>query len=142
MKTCKDCNKPVESIYATYCIDCKAIKKRTTAKITRDKYQYHKQPKQRYATYKRGAERRGYVFELTLKDFIDLWNKPCSYCNASIKGIGIDRKDNHIGYTIDNILSCCTTCNFMKGKLTNDEFISKCVEIANCFTSVTSRLTH
>ncbi len=136
MKTCKDCDKPIESNYAVYCIDCKVIKRRATSKATRDKYQYHKQPKQRYATYRRGAERRGYAFELTVEEFTELWNKPCSYCNTPISGIGIDRKNNSIGYTIDNTIACCTTCNFMKGKLTHNEFVSKCVEIAKCFTSV------
>lgn len=136
MKTCVDCGNPTGSFtnHRIRCIDCKVKLRKITAKANKDKYQYHKQPKQRYATYRRGAERRGYAFELTVEEFTNLWNKHCSYCNAPISDIGIDRKDNSIGYTVDNTIACCTTCNFMKGKLNHDEFISKCVEIAKCFT--------
>lgn len=134
MKTCKDCNKPVESSFAIFCIDCKKAKKKLVAKANKLKYQYHKQPKNRYATYKRGAESRGYVFELSIEEFSNLWNKPCCYCNTDITGIGIDRVDNSKGYTINNTIACCTTCNFMKGKLTHVEFINKCLQITKCFT--------
>lgn len=130
MKVCKQCDKPVESSYATYCIDCKILKRRAVAKATKDKYQYHKQPKFRYATYKRGAKRRGYCFELTIEEFSSYWNTTCSYCNDTIKGIGLDRKDNTIGYTKDNVVACCTTCNMMKHTMSQKEFINKCKKIA------------
>lgn len=138
MRLCKDCGKPTGSIshMRQRCVDCMIIQRRITSKKCKDKYQYHKQPKNRYATYKRGAEARGYNFDITIEEFTNLWDKPCHYCNDSIKGIGIDRKDNSIGYTTDNTLSCCTTCNFMKGKLTHQEFIDKCRQIAKCFTTV------
>jgi hypothetical protein len=133
MKTCADCGKQVESNYAKFCIDCKILKRKVVAKACKDKYQYHKQPKNRYAAYKRGAESRGYTFELTMEDFSNLWNKPCSYCNEIVPGIGIDRKDNNIGYTASNTISCCTTCNFMKGKLTYTQFVNKCLQISKVF---------
>ena len=136
MKTCVDCGKPTGSItnHRIRCVDCLVLKRKATSKANKLKHQYHKQPKHRYATYKRGAESRGYAFELTIKEFNNLWNKPCSYCNTPILDIGIDRKDNSVGYTVDNTIACCTTCNFMKGKLTHNEFISKCIEIVKCFT--------
>lgn len=130
MKTCEDCGKQVESIYAKFCIDCKVLKRRATAKANKDKYQYHKQPKVRYATYKRGALRRGYVFELTLEEFNNLWNAPCSYCAEPINGIGIDRINNSIGYTLNNTCACCTDCNMMKGKMSKEQFINKCQQIS------------
>ena len=61
-------------------------------------------------------------------------NKNCTYCGDNIPGIGLDRINNTIGYTIDNIASCCTTCNMMKHKLSHQEFINKCIKISKCFT--------
>ena len=138
MKSCKDCGKPVESTFAIYCIDCKTSKRKATAKANRNKYQYHKQPKYRYAAYKWGAESRGHMFELTIEEFSNLWDKPCFYCNETVSGIGIDRKDNNAGYSTSNTVSCCSTCNFMKGKLTYTEFVNKCLQISKCFTTVTT----
>jgi hypothetical protein len=130
MKVCADCGKQVESNYAKFCIDCKILKRRAVAKACKDKYQYHKQPKFRYKTYRRGAESRGLVFDLTGEEFSLFWNTKCSYCNDPIEGIGLDRKDNSIGYTIDNVVACCTTCNWMKHKMSHDSFINKCKAIA------------
>jgi hypothetical protein len=138
MRLCKDCGEPTGCIsnMRQRCVECTIKQRRVVAKNCKNKYQYHKQPKNRYATYKRGAERRGYTFSLTIEEFTNLWNKPCSYCNTPILGIGIDRQDNTIGYTVNNTIACCTTCNFMKGTLSHKEFIDKCVQIAKCFTTV------
>lgn len=137
MKLCKECNKKVEGMYSIYCIDCKVIKRRITSKACREKYQYNKQPKFRYATYKRGAVRRKLEFDLTLEEFSSFWNTNCSYCNDPIEGIGLDRKDNNKGYTKDNIVACCTVCNWMKHKMTHDKFIEQCNKISKCFTTGT-----
>jgi hypothetical protein len=130
MKTCKECDKPVESVYATYCIDCKILKRRASAKANKVKHQYHKQPKFRYATYKRGAEKRGYCFDLTIEEFSSYWNTTCNYCNDYIEGIGLDRKDNTTGYTKDNVVACCTTCNMMKHTMSQEKFVNQCKKIA------------
>jgi hypothetical protein len=135
MKNCIDCNKPTNSTQRIRCVDCNVIKRKLTAKTNKDKYQYHKQPKYRYAVYKRGAENRGYSFELSVDEFSNLWNKPCHYCNVLIQGIGIDRKDNNIGYTVDNTVACCTDCNFMKHKTDYNQFINQCILIAENFLS-------
>jgi hypothetical protein len=133
MKTCIDCNEPTLSTQRLRCIKCIAIKRKLTSKLNKDKYQYHKQPKPRYKVYKYGAERRGYSFDITLEEFINLWNKPCYYCNDTINGIGIDRKDNSLGYTVDNTVPCCTVCNFMKHTMTDNLFIEQCNKITNNF---------
>ena len=131
MRQCIDCDKTIHFGGAIRCIDCNLIKRRATAKANKEKYQYHKQPKYRYNAYKRGAEKRGYEFLLTVDEFTELWNKPCHYCNVSIEGIGIDRKDNSLGYTLDNTVTCCTQCNWMKNTIGYKEFIDKCIMIAN-----------
>ena len=99
----------------------------------KEKYQYHKQPKYKYARYEYNAIKRGLVFELTIDEFNSFWNTNCSYCNEPIQGIGIDRKDNNIGYTKENCIPCCTICNFMKHTLSHKDFINKCLQISKCF---------
>ena len=133
MKCCIDCNKPVESVFAKRCIDCKKVQRKVVAKLNKDKYQYHKHPKHLYARYKRGADSRGYAFELSIEQFNLLWKQPCYYCNTVVDTIGIDRKDNTIGYVESNVVSCCRTCNFMKHTMSDTEFINKCIKIAQVF---------
>ena len=43
---------------------------------------------------------------------------------------GIDRLDSTEGYTTDNCVSCCTTCNWMKKKMPLEKFLQKVKEIA------------
>lgn len=42
--------------------------------------------------------------------------------SAEIKFNGIDRKDSSLGYTIDNVVSCCKACNFAKNEMSVSEF--------------------
>jgi len=131
MKTCIDCNSSINSTQSIRCVDCRILKRKLVAKANKDKHQYHKQPKFRYATYKRGAIRRGYVFELTLSEFELFWDASCSYCNNTIIGIGLDRIDNNIGYINTNVVPCCTTCNWMKHSMSQEMFINQCKKIVS-----------
>jgi len=91
--------------------------------------EYRKTVHARYSKYKYGATKRGYVFEINFKFFNELINSDCHYC-GSVDSIGIDRKDNTLGYSKDNCLSCCTSCNMMKRGLDYDYFINKCKSIS------------
>lgn len=73
--------------------------------------------KYKYSVYRRNSLKRGLVFDLTLEDFLSLWQKSCSYCGSSIDTIGIDRIDSGIGYVVGNITPCCELCNWMKREL-------------------------
>jgi len=98
-----------------------------------------------YALCKRAAKNSKRIFLLTREEFVRESTKPCYYCNAEprqppwglrskklkinwFNGIpklnGLDRKDNSFGYTIDNVVPCCKTCNFAKGAMTVNEFIA------------------
>lgn len=66
-------------------------------------------------------------FSLSYEQFIEITQKNCTYCNIkpcqkakSRTGeyiyTGLDRKDNNIGYTIENTLPCCWICNSVKGE--------------------------
>ena len=89
----------------------------------------------RITMYKRSAKIRGYDYNLTEKQFAEITQKPCYYCGAIPNNKhkqkesngdyiynGIDRVDNNKGYTIDNVVPCCKTCNSAKGRLTLQEF--------------------
>lgn len=91
-----------------------------------------------YNKYKREAIQRGYEFNLNKSIFKLLTSSNCYYCNTNPKQSlnyktcngeyiynGIDRKDNNIGYTINNVVSCCGECNLMKGRLNNKQFLEK-----------------
>jgi hypothetical protein len=87
--------------------------------------------------YKRNAKTRNYVWDLDFQNFIELINGNCYYCGIekcspfiwrykyeekSLLLNGVDRIDNSIGYTKENSVSCCKTCNFAKNELSFDEF--------------------
>jgi hypothetical protein len=80
-----------------------------------------------YLNYKRNAELKQLIFEFTKEEFITLVKLPCNYCGImQEKGFnGIDRVDSTIGYIMDNCVSCCAMCNFMKGCLNKHIFIKR-----------------
>ncbi len=84
--------------------------------------------------YKRLAEKRNLPFCLTIKQLDALFKGNCHYCGASPAQIntndggtyifnGIDRKDPHNGYTKNNSVSCCKTCNWAKGLTPYSKFL-------------------
>lgn len=88
-----------------------------------------------FAHYKKSARKRGYIFELTEKQFAEITKKDCHYCGAKPNQVtkrygafgdyiynGIDRKDNEKGYTIDNVVPCCKMCNMAKNNHKLQEF--------------------
>lgn len=71
------------------------------------------------------ARSRGHFCDITDEQFISYWNSPCVYCQKVIikeTGIGLDRINNNLHYTIDNVVSCCGPCNKIRNNyLTHDE---------------------
>ena len=57
--------------------------------------------------------KRKLEFSLTIEDISSLINKGCSYCGDN-KFISLDRKDNSIGHTLDNVVPCCRRCNYIR----------------------------
>ncbi len=60
------------------------------------------------------------------------WDKVCYYCGIGLSTngnraaqISVDRKDNSIGYTIENIELCCQRCNTIKGNIFTAEEMSE-----------------
>jgi len=89
-------------------------------------------PRPKFQECKGFAKKRGYTFELTFNEFMGFWGLPCHYCGGDINKIGLDRVDNTIGYTLENVIPCCSLCNTMKHTDTYDNFIARCVATATC----------
>jgi hypothetical protein len=90
-----------------------------------------------YYQYQCSAKKRNIFFELTREEFKAIITKPCSYCgdccqsvrlskgaNGGFNYTGIDRRNNNEGYTLNNSIACCKTCNFMKLDHDYDFFLS------------------
>lgn len=77
--------------------------------------------------YVKGAKKRGIHFTLTKTQFEEMIINPCFYCAHQKEGEvnGIDRLDNNKGYIDGNIVTCCETCNMLKGTQHPQEFIDK-----------------
>ena len=98
--------------------------------------------RQCYKAYKHNATRAGREFSLTEIEFHEITQKDCYYCEAQPSIIskpgnykkqindtgsylrnGIDRKNNEIGYTLENSLPCCTICNRAKKDMVFEDFM-------------------
>lgn len=137
-------NSKRESLWECQC-DCGNICYATSSDLNRGRYQFckicnTKKSKQspllaHYSLYRRGADRRNHQFNLTIDEFVSIMKLNCYYCGTEPKQIfkkkglihdsiynGIDRKNNKIGYTIDNCVPCCKFCNLVKNRFTINEF--------------------
>lgn len=90
-----------------------------------------------YRQYKRDSRRRNYEFSLDKIIFKKLTTSNCFYCGVEPRQIsrkksaygdyiynGIDRIDSSKGYTIDNVVPCCSICNTAKMSRTQEDFIN------------------
>lgn len=97
----------------------------------RDKVREHQKKnirtiKARFRTAVKNSERRNKEWKLTLEEFENTIGTPCFYCHGYFgkveTGAGLDRLDNEKGYELNNVVSCCFTCNKIKNDtLTTEE---------------------
>jgi len=80
-----------------------------------------------YGVYSRCAGDKNLDFEISQEEFNKIVKEPCHYCNIiQERGFnGIDRLDSNAGYVMENCVSCCKTCNFMKCSLSADVFLKR-----------------
>lgn len=87
-----------------------------------------------YREYFRSARKKKYEFKLTLEEFKDRVIKCCFYCgsppNCKTRSIGwmppangLDRINADKGYTVDNVVPCCSVCNLMKKRQSMKDFL-------------------
>lgn len=151
--TCLDCNKEyvvkgqnVRIGLSKQCVSC-GHKTTTKKQIGVNKIRDVDLAIFRYLKYfyKKGANKRGHIFSLTTEDVKELVLKNCAYCgsepsnkcypmkhvslsqknsNRHIIRNGIDRVDSAKGYTLDNVVPCCATCNSAKNDTTKADFLA------------------
>lgn len=80
-----------------------------------------------YNVYSRTANYKNLLFEITFEQFSEIVILPCNYCGfTQDKGFnGIDRMNSMQGYLLENCVSCCQMCNYIKGSLSVDAFINR-----------------
>jgi len=80
-----------------------------------------------YSNYKRNAEYKNLDFTINYEEYVELVAKDCHYCGIiQDRGFnGIDRKDQTKGYVLENCVSCCKICNYMKGSTSDEVFIKR-----------------
>ena len=96
-----------------------------------------------FGEYQRNARKRHLSWCLTEDDFTRLTQSDCYYCGDPPSKVrtkehcygtyvcnGIDRLDNEQGYSIDNCVPCCETCNRMKMALNVNTFLVQVSRIA------------
>lgn len=111
--------------------------RRTTAKRDRSQDLRHK-----WSCFSTQARRRGIEQRLSLEQYSTLVQLPCTYCGKGAVGqlascVGIDRIDSSVReYSLQNCVSSCSTCNFMKGALDGSVFLNKVRQIAAWRTGV------
>src|SRR5437899_4894425 len=73
----------------------------------------------RFNALRSQALQRSRRFLLSLEEFCDLQSKPCAYGDGQEPHIriGLDRKDNRIGYTAQNCVPCCARHNKIKSDI-------------------------
>lgn len=102
--------------------------------------------------YRRNAKIRKYDFRLSLDKVSKLVSDKCFYCGAdpantlNHHGVvfvynGIDRLENSKGYTDNNVVTCCGTCNRMKMNMDYKEFIEQVKVIAQHGRRLTNACT-
>lgn len=124
--SCADCQKRIRALHVR-CIECR--KKNSGGAPERKKllarkkaYQISREPRGRHVLLKKVLKREG----VPLSDII--WNlnfytaliegATCHYCLTPLNPTGhaLDRKDSNRGHEASNVVTCCWTCNTIKGK--------------------------
>jgi hypothetical protein len=96
----------------------------------------------RLNAYKMCARSKGHVWQISDALAFELFGQCCYYCgdppsktdpddpSKSFVYNGIDRKDNNEGYTLENVESCCYSCNMLKRDMSHDAFLELCRKVA------------
>lgn len=95
---------------------------------------------------------RNIEWSLSLEQWIELVQQKCSICGSEpilkegkmhkkvgqqVPINGIDRIDSSKGYIIGNVRTSCSKCNYMKHRMTDDEFFNQIKKIwSNNFANI------
>jgi hypothetical protein len=86
---------------------------------------YQRTLKGQFRSSKGKAKQRNVPWLLTFEEFAALRSLPCDYCGGILPdtSCGLDQKTAGAGYSADNVVPCCTSCNTCKMDMFSyDEF--------------------
>jgi len=90
-------------------------------------YQRKRTLEGKYTRLKATAKHRGLEMSLTLEQYKTIMVKNvCFYDGQSLLGSGgynLDRIDNSQGYTINNVVPCCSRCNYILGRYSKKDLL-------------------
>lgn len=105
-------------------------KRRQTPHVKALLYKQNRNINSKYRFLKYQAKARHITFNITKIEYSELvLDKFCHYCTKSVMleaGGSLDRINNDLGYSCDNVLVCCRDCNQLRG----DRLTVKETEIA------------
>lgn len=109
----------------------------TVLQNRRKQAKYKRTIKGKYRSLTDTAKFRKLILTISLEAYISLIENPCYYCGGELPsaGHGLDRIDNTLGYTIENVRPCCSNCNSAKLDLTEIEFKAWIINAYNNFAS-------
>jgi hypothetical protein len=111
-------------------------KKRLWQRENRKRHPHCKNPISIYHSIKASAKERNYPILITSKQFAQWWTNQehkCYYCKRTQgevekdtrrihrRRLTVDRKDNSLGYTLENIVLACYLCNETKSDFFSEE---------------------
>jgi hypothetical protein len=87
--------------------------------------------RQLWTRHVQSCKRREVENSISISQFRALCEQRCSYCNAeplvrgwvNAEANGVDRINSNKGYTLENVIPACFTCNRMKTGLSIREFV-------------------
>lgn len=95
--------------------------------------------------YRRNAYERQLEWALSSEQFDHLVSSLCFYCKRLPRNImkakhnngdfiynGIDRLNNHLGYTVENTVACCKICNRAKRDMSLEDFMDWINGLKSC----------
>lgn len=77
-----------------------------------------KTTKGKYEDLKDSARTRGLIVQISYEMYSKIILNPCFYCETPVSNLGghsLDRIDNSLGYSENNVLPCCGECNKIRG---------------------------
>jgi len=104
-------------------IGCKSCTAKARSAKKHPTVKHYGQKMRKYREYAQGASKRGLTFNISSELFLKLITQDCTYCGETPETFhGVDRVDSSKGYEPDNVVSCCSKCNYAKHALTLDEY--------------------
>lgn len=132
-----DCGREVTARWGIT-LSCGCLQREATANVTNVKKRLKEGESgfnHLYSVYWRQAKAKNREFTLTRDEFRTLVLQPCHYCRSQPSSItkgrgffgsfvynGLDRMNNGKGYTVNNAVPCCSTCNIAKHTMSYSAF--------------------